>query len=151
MSQSPFLTVNAAADQLQRDRRTIARALRDVPPDDRSKGRRWKLSTIVNALNVENVPRDSAAVNAIEAASEQLSVGLKKMWHAPDVERRRAIVRDDVGALVGKLDEAMERAAADCRPHERRLLDVVRDHAIRGAIGEVLAACRWRVELGRSN
>jgi hypothetical protein len=85
----------------------------------------------------------SDGVDAIEAASAALAAGLKRLHATKSVEQRRQIAADGVGKLVGRLDAAMERAAAGRKPHERALLDVVRDHAIRGAIGEVLAACRW--------
>ena len=85
----------------------------------------------------------SGSVDAVEVAAERLAAGLKRLHATKSVEQRRQIVIEDVGKLVGKLDAAMERAAAARKPHERALLDVVRDHAIRGAIGEVLAACRW--------
>jgi hypothetical protein len=44
-------SVNGAAEMLERDRRTITRALHGVPPDSRdNKSPRWKMATIVNAL-----------------------------------------------------------------------------------------------------
>jgi hypothetical protein len=146
MSGSPLLTINAAADQLQRDRRTIAAHLRDIPPDDKdARGRsRWRLSTIVRALNNER-PRNSAAADAVEEASEALAAGLKRVQAAKDIEQRRKIARDDVGRLVGALDKAMESAAADRAPHDRGLLGIVRDKIIGDAIGVLVNACQWEV------
>jgi hypothetical protein len=151
MSQSPFLTVNAAADQLQRDRRTIARALRDVPPDDRSKGRRWKLSTIVNAMKGrdDRSPSNDKVVAEIEAAHEALAAGLEKMWAAADAsgpEAARQVVRDGVGGLVGALDRALERGLEGLKPHEQHLLGLARDKAVTAAIGEILGACQWELQ-----
>jgi hypothetical protein len=148
MSASPLLTINAAADQLQRDRRTIAAHLRDIPPDDKdAQGRlRWKLATIVRALSDERPQQgDSAAADAVEEASEALAAGLKRVLAVEDIQQRRKIARDDVGKLVGALDRAMESAAAGRRPSERRLLDIVRDKIIGDAIGVLVNACEWDV------
>src|SRR5260370_9582116 len=106
MSASPLLTINAAADQLQRDRRTIAAHLRDIPPDDKdAQGRlRWRLATIVRALSNERPQQgDSAAAHAVEEASEALAAGLKRVQAAKDLDQRRKIGIDAVGALVAQL------------------------------------------------
>jgi hypothetical protein len=148
MSASPLLTINAAADQLQRDRRTIAAHLRDIPPDDKdAQGRsRWRLATIVRALSNERPQRgDCAAADDVEAASEALAAGLKRVQAAEDIEQRRKIVIEDVGRLVGKLDAAMDRAAAGRKPHERALLDIVRDKAIGDVVAQICNACAWEV------
>jgi hypothetical protein len=149
MSASPLLTINAAADQLQRDRRTIAAHLRDIPPDDKdAQGRlRWRLATIVRALSNERPQQgDCAAADDVEAASEALAAGLKRVQAAKDIEQRRNIVIEDVGRLVGRLDAAMERAAADRRPSERAILDIVRNKVVGDAIGVLMRACEWKVE-----
>src|SRR4051794_5191069 len=106
-----FFTVNGAAEVLERDRRTIARALRDVPPDDESKGHRWKLATIVNAMKgrEDRSPSNDKVVAEIEGAHEALTAGLEKMWAVVDAsgpEAARQVVRDGVGGLVGALDRA---------------------------------------------
>jgi hypothetical protein len=148
MSASPLLTVNAAADQLQRDRRTIAAHLRDIPPDDKdAQGHsRWRLATIVRALSNERPQQgDCAAADDVEAASEALAAGLKQVQAVEDIQQRRKIARDDVGKLVGALDRAMESAAAGRRPSERRPLDIVRDKIIGDAIGVLVNECQWEV------
>src|ERR1700730_16460435 len=48
----PVFSVNAAAEVLERDRRTITKALRRVRPDKKERGQdRWRLATILNALD----------------------------------------------------------------------------------------------------
>jgi hypothetical protein len=151
MSASPLLTINAAADQFQRDRRTIAAHLRDIPPDDKdAQGRlRWRLATIVRALSNERPQQgDSAAADAVEDAHEALAAGLEKMWTAakdsgPEAARR--VVHDGIGRLVGALDRALECGLGGLKPHERYLLGLARDKAITAAIGEILGACQWEV------
>src|ERR1700730_5377248 len=114
-SEVQCFTVSGAAEVLERDRRTIARALRDVPPDDESKGRRWKLATIVNAMKgrEDRSPSNDKMVAEIEGAHEALAAGLERMWATAKVsgpEAARQVVRDGVGRLVGALDRALERS-----------------------------------------
>jgi len=85
------------------------------------------------------------AIDAVEAASRHLVDGLKLLEAVEDIKQRRKIARDDVGRLVGALDKAMESAAADRKPHERALLDIVRDKIIGDAIGVLVNACEWEV------
>jgi hypothetical protein len=149
-SEVQFFTVNGAAEVLERDRRTIARVLRDVPPDDESKGRRWKLATIVNAMKgrEDRSPSNDKVVAEIEGAHEALAAGLEKMWAAADAvgpEAARQVVRDGVGGLVGALDRALERGLEDLKPHEQYLLGLARDKAVTAAIGEILGACQWEL------
>jgi hypothetical protein len=85
------------------------------------------------------------AIDAVEAASRHLVDGLKLLEAVEDIKQRRKIARDDVGRLVGALDKAMESAAADRKPHERALFDIVRDKIIGDAIGVLVNACEWEV------
>ena len=39
----------------------------------------------------------------------------------------------------------MEQGAAGCQPHQRALLNIVRDQVIGSAISELLAACQWNI------
>jgi hypothetical protein len=46
-----LFSINRAADLLERDRATVTRALRHVPPDGYENGQpRWRMPTIVNAV-----------------------------------------------------------------------------------------------------
>jgi hypothetical protein len=58
---TPMFSINAASELLERDRRTIGKALRHVPPDKKEKGGqpRWKLPTILSAL--DQLPGSSGA------------------------------------------------------------------------------------------
>jgi len=87
----------------------------------------------------------SGSVSAIEVASRQLTDGLKLLQAVKDIEERRKLAATDVGRLVGALDKAMESAAADRKPHDRRLLGIVRDKIIGDAIGVLMRACRWEL------
>ena len=70
-----------AADALERDRRTIRKALREVPPDvaDRRGHPRWRLPTILTALEKHNrrtgnVPPHNGDDDQVNAALRELAV-----------------------------------------------------------------------------
>ena len=67
---TPLFSVNGAAEALERDRRTITKALRHTKPDGKQHGQdRWRLKTILAALEVDrrfrsshrSIERDAAA------------------------------------------------------------------------------------------
>ena len=86
------------------------------------------------------------SVDAIEAASRRLAQGLKLLEAVESVKERRKLVVDDVGQLIGALDKAMEAGAADRQPHERAILDIVRNKVVGDAIRILMQACEWKVE-----
>jgi hypothetical protein len=87
----------------------------------------------------------SGSVSAIEAASLRPSDGLKLLQAVEDIEERRKLAATDIGRLIGALDKAMEGAAADRKPHDQRLLGIVRDKVIGDAICVLMRACRWEL------
>jgi hypothetical protein len=55
-----MFSINAASLLLERDRRTVTKAMFGVPPDGKEKKQsRWKMSTIVDALERHNRANDS--------------------------------------------------------------------------------------------
>jgi hypothetical protein len=63
------LSVNAASEMLERTRRTVKRALRNVPPDSHERGQpRWRLANIVKALEKSATPK--TATHAYQCDSE---------------------------------------------------------------------------------
>ena len=49
-----LFSINRAADLLERDRATLVRALRHVPPDGYERGQpRWRMPTIIDALAIK--------------------------------------------------------------------------------------------------
>jgi hypothetical protein len=70
MSNPSTLSINAAADLLERDRRTIRRALAMVPPDvNENNIQRWRLRTIVDALDPPRTPDRAQTVLAASRRS----------------------------------------------------------------------------------
>jgi len=48
---TPLFSINAAAEVLEKDRRTLVKSLRHTPPDGKERGAaRWRLKTILEAL-----------------------------------------------------------------------------------------------------
>jgi hypothetical protein len=152
MSDSPLCSINGAADMLGRDRRTVERALRGVPPEDLTKGKRWRLSTIAAALNTARegpAPQcNDEAAEAVEAASRLLAAGIERMQAAAETggpAAAREIVVNGVGTLVGELERAMERGAAGLKPHQQDLLEIARDKIIGDVVGQICGVCQWEV------
>jgi hypothetical protein len=81
MTDSPLMTVNAASLALGRDRRTIIHHLQGIRAEAKDERGRsvWKLSTIARALADQGPRGDSAAVDAIEAASAAFQAGFRKL------------------------------------------------------------------------
>ena len=141
-------SVNAAAELLERDRRTVAKALRGVPPDhkDEQGHERWRLPVIIDALSASHGGGASAAaaIDEIMSAAEAVDRLLEQLRAAPDVEAARVILRAE-GHRIGGLDRALSAALAALRPAEVQLLQTVRDHVVGAVIGEALQACRWQI------
>jgi hypothetical protein len=144
-----FFTVNSAAEVLERDRRTIGRALRGVPPDHKDKQGHslWRLPVILDALSASHGGGASAAVtDEILAASEAVEKLLDKLHTAADenVEQARALLRSE-GHHIGALDHALECGLAGLQPGEVGVLKIVRDYVIGAATGEALQLCDWQL------
>jgi hypothetical protein len=108
-------TVNGAAELLERDRRTVKKALRNVNPDCFARGSpRWRLTTIVDALGRTGEHSHGAQlIDQIEADFKAFDAGFAKLEAEPDLDRRRQLDKElGVGNLIGHLDRQMERANA---------------------------------------
>jgi hypothetical protein len=108
-------SINGAAELLERDRRTITKALRHVKPDaHENRSPRWRLPTILNAMEVtNNHSRNGQLIDQIEADFEAFDAGFAKLQAEPNLERRRQLdKRLGVGALIGDLDRQMTKANA---------------------------------------
>jgi hypothetical protein len=141
-------TINSAAELLERDRRTIGRALRGIPADDRDEQghERWRLTTIIDALSASGRGDgvNAAAVEQILAASEAVESLLERLRGAEDVEAARAVMRTE-GCLIGALARALEDGLTGLQPYETQLLRTVRDQVLGAAIGEAMQACNWQL------
>src|SRR5438034_5654792 len=133
MAMKPSLFTNEGlAVELARDRRTVAKALRSTPPDGELNGRpAWRLTTALDAMRKrERANRGDgddvdSLCDELERVAASLDAGLDRVREEPNVGKRRVMLRD-IGPTVGTLDRLMERAATGVRPHEARLLGLVR-------------------------
>jgi hypothetical protein len=144
-----LFSVNAAADALGKDRRTLDRALVGVTPDGAAGGQpRYRLATVVRALDARpGVKRPRGDVAEMERLYGLLTAALAQMEAEPDLERRRAIGRE-MGRHIGALDCLMGEANETLRPGERMLCDAVRDLNTRELLGAWLSLCNWTLPDG---
>jgi hypothetical protein len=117
MSMTPTLhTIEGIAIELGFDRRTVARNLRDVPPDGTLRGKpAWRMRTAVKVLNRRDDRSGTgseAAVDEIEALTEKLQAGFDRASEIADIEERRVLLKE-LGPSVGKLDRLMEAQDGD--------------------------------------
>lgn len=117
MSMTPTLhTIEGIAIELNFDRRTVARALRDVPGDGQVRGKpAWRLQTALKVLNRRDDRSGTgseAAVDEIEALTEKLQAGFDRASEIADIEERRVLLKE-LGPSVGKLDRLMEAQDGD--------------------------------------
>ena len=103
MGMTPALySINGIACELGRDRRTVARALRDIGPDGEVSGRKaWRLTTALRALDrVERMRSsnggsaydDDSDLHALEIAGQRVQQVLDQLAALPDVKARRQLV-----------------------------------------------------------
>jgi hypothetical protein len=106
------MSISAASEALERTRRTIKRALRDVEPSSYERGQpRWKLAVIVEALRANTAPKSpkhhngggrwggSASVEE-DLENDRLTLalfnefndGFAKLRRVKDLEKRRKMV-----------------------------------------------------------
>ena len=114
-------SLSGLSTELQRNPRTVARALRDTPPDGHL-GRHpgWLMSTAAAALAryelnsaqlAHRSPAQAATValiSAIEPAVMQADQLVRRLRSASTVEERRKILETD-GKAVGSLNQAFQR------------------------------------------
>jgi hypothetical protein len=159
MNNPSTFSVNGAADLLERDRRTIRRALAMVPPDAKESGNpRWRLRTILDALDAHerrtgherswahDGDRDAVIVE-IERITAKLEAGFDRMQTEVDVARRREMATE-VGPLVGALIRAIECSHKHVPPDELLFVKRGTDGIVGQAIGRFLQLCEWQLDDG---
>jgi hypothetical protein len=156
MMPTPF-TLNAIACELGRDRRTVARALRDVKPDGAVNGRKgWFISTALRALDRVEGRRgtggsffdDDHDLQALESAARRVDEVFDQLKALPDVKARRQLVQSGgAGEVIGQLVDAFDRVEQRrLDDSDRVVMSPVRDQTIGQTIGELLSLCSWRLE-----
>lgn len=99
MDTDPLVTREAAAPLVKRNRRTVSRAVADVPPEDPGPPKRWRVSTILAALGRHEV--EARLRQHGDSSSGSIRESLRQL-HA-----------DQIAALVMKIDAKFARLAAE--------------------------------------
>jgi hypothetical protein len=155
-NQQRLWSVNRLSTELQRNPRTLAKALTDVPEDGKLAGRpAWFMSSAISALRRYEggsnrfdgrSPVGEDTLDAIEEASTEVSNMFERMRSQTDVERRRKILEED-GRCVGRLQQAIEDDFAARDPAHRELFGPWAREQFVAIMAETLSLCEWRLEL----
>jgi hypothetical protein len=143
MGMTPKLhSIETLAVETGRDRRTVARALRNVTPDGTLRKRpAWRLQTAIRALdrrsggggaNGATTVAGSDADGLIHLA-KTIEEGFEHARKIKNIEERRAYLRE-LGPSVGQLD----RGLASLYPNNEIMEKIVRDHITGGTISTFL-------------
>jgi hypothetical protein len=144
-----MFSVNAASLLLERDRRTVTKALLGVKPDATVKGQaRWSMRTIVDALAAQERPAassDAGTGNSIAPglAADYAAFDLKfaAMEAAPTLEKRRALAVK-LGPLVIGIDRQL-RATGRANGVGDELADYRAQHIFRLTVIGFQQPCVW--------
>jgi hypothetical protein len=107
---TPVFSINSASELLERDRRTITKALRHTPPDKKERGQdRWKLPTILAALNMlpgstgappRRLSNDDGRVDPrVTALINPCKVAILALQEMP-LQQRREVAKKDLGPMI---------------------------------------------------
>src|SRR5690349_15134212 len=142
-------SISALAGILERDRRTVAKLLSDIPPDghDAQGNPRWKISTAVRALTMRSLVGGSAVIDEIEQAGADVQYLLERLRAAGGADAARKLLRAGLGKAVGRLDRALEAEQQSRLPAEQQLLGLVRNQIVGAVVGEVLDLAEWDLSL----
>jgi hypothetical protein len=111
-----IFSINALAELLEKDRRTVQHALRRIKPDSHErKNPRWRMRTAIDALaaHEQHITRQCTGQNTqtfmlideIEAEFKAFDVGFATLESEPDLEKRRKLDEKlGVGKITGSLD-----------------------------------------------
>jgi hypothetical protein len=134
-----------AADLLERDRQTVRRALRHVPPDGyERKQPRWRLKTIIDAVDAHlgrNTTAAPPAGSTLQVQFDQFDGGCKNLAMMPDLKARRREAHRLIALLV-ELDKAMRADARALREDELRA-SLRCDQHFRLAMRNFEQPCEW--------
>jgi hypothetical protein len=138
---TPLFSINAAAEILERDRRTITRALRHVKSDGKERGAdRWRLKTIIDAL--ERLQPTAAAGHGADYEGDRLvaafNAKLATLDDLPALEDRRAAAHAFVPAAMAEIERHLrDRAQSDDMAH------IVIDNMLHLLSKGLLRPCSW--------
>jgi hypothetical protein len=150
------LSINAASELLERQRRTIRKALRGTPPDSFEKGQsRWRLATIIAALQKSGAPlipphqvsgngEDDELARECTLAFERFDKAFSSLEQLPKLEQRRSravALGDMLADSVAKM--RLRDEAAGLHPEHVHLKG---QEVYRLTVWGFCAPCRWSRE-----
>jgi hypothetical protein len=110
-------SMNAASLMLERDRRTVTKAMQGVRPDEKVKGQpRWKLRTIVDALERDNRANDGGGggrlgeiADTLERLCGEVDAATELVKSLPDLDSKQPHARAAM-VLINRIDELFEES-----------------------------------------
>lgn len=116
----PNFSINGAAELLERDRRTITKALRHVLPDGHvNKSPRWRLRTIIDALETAAAHSDHYAMKSTTLADQadalfkEFDTAFERVKSAPSLAERRKMAIALYPLIEQAIDAMRARDTAD--------------------------------------
>jgi hypothetical protein len=160
MGKRTLWSLSGLALELNRNFRTVSRAIATIKPDGKSAdGKpRWFLSTGAAALaeherKTGRVPSRpvperfdpvvEAQIAEIDASGKDVDQLLAKLRAEPNVERRRVLVDGGAGKSVGRHERALQATVGDNTHSALRQCYV--DAMINNVLAEIAALCEWKV------
>jgi hypothetical protein len=84
-----FYTINAASDLIEKDRRTVARVMRKIPPDNKASGNsRWRFPTVFNAFMADAEGRSGGLDLTDERATYTREIAARERRKNAEAEGR---------------------------------------------------------------
>jgi RNase H-fold protein (predicted Holliday junction resolvase) len=142
---TPTFSINSASEILERDRRTLVKALRHTPPDGKMRGApRWRLKTILDALE-EMQPARPTPVGQIDprlaSLYAQFEVAETAMSKKPTLAARRQAACEMLPLIVG-MDKATRKIGI-ASGQDSELVHLRADQLLRLYARSIEGPCEW--------
>ena len=152
-----LFSISALATELDRDRRTIGKALARVSPDGKtaSGDAAWHLTTALAALDRNEGRRgghggdDDADIREVEFVARKLHDFFAKLRAEPSIEKRRKMVDDGEGAVVGEFVRAVERSQGQSSPAIANVAAPYVDRMVGAVISELFSLCHLELDTSK--
>jgi hypothetical protein len=141
MGMTPKLhSIETLAVETGRDRRTVARALRNVTPDGKAKGRpAYRMATALAALNRRaggtgsTTRRGDPDADGLLQLATTIQQGFQHARSIANIEERREFLKE-LGPSVGLMDQKLSAL----NPDDQIMGTIVHEHILGGTISTFL-------------
>jgi hypothetical protein len=142
----PMFSINAAAEVLERDRRTLQKSLRHTQPDGRERGAaRYRLKTIIDALARMQPAPAAARTGQIDSQLAQLyaefdarDAGMRRL-KTLDARRKAAVA---MAPLIAEMDTLMRKVGI-ANGQDPELVHLRADRCFALCMRGFETCCRW--------